>query len=69
MRIVLGHRQIAAPLTSQLRLETGCQPSTVAGGPSTVEVNGGTQVGVGGGGEIEVVRIESQTAKYNTIFR
>ncbi len=58
MRIVPGLRQIAAPLTSQLRFEIGRQPSTVAGGPSTVEVNGGTQVGVGAGGEVEVDGVE-----------
>lgn len=55
--------QIAASLTFKLRLETISQSSTVTGEPFTTEVDDGTQVGFGGGGKVEIGRIDSQTAK------
>ena len=66
--------QIAAPLTSKLRLETAGQSSIVTGGPSTIWVVGDTKVSAGGGGmvEVEVDEVESQseTAKSKVgIFR
>ena len=51
--------RIAAPLTSKLRLETVRQLSTVTGEPSAMEVDGGTKVGVGGAGKIEIVKKSS----------
>ncbi len=66
--------QIAAPLSSKLRLETAGQSSIVTGGPSTIGVVGDTKVSAGGGGmvEVEVDEVESQseTAKSKVgIFR
>lgn len=43
--------QIAAPLTSSLKTR---RSSTVTGEPSTMEVDGGTEVGVGGGVEVKL---------------
>lgn len=67
---LLYTKQIVASLTSKSRLQVYCQ----ADRPSTKVVASCTKVGAGGGGKIkvngvEITRIESQTAKYNTIFR
>ncbi len=40
----------------------------MAGKPSAVEIDGGTQVGVSGGGEVEVEKIENQTAKFKVMI-
>ena len=53
---LLYANRIAAPLTSKLRLETASQSSAVTGELSAMEVDGSTKVGVGSGGEVEVVR-------------
>lgn len=66
------YANFSAPLISKLRLETVRQSSTVIGEPSAMEIDGGTEVGVGGSGEIEVdevdeveiAKIENQTTKY-----
>lgn len=59
VRIVLGRRQIAVPLTSQLRLETVRQSSTVTGEVFALKVNGGTK----GGGFMVAVRLRLQELK------
>ncbi len=67
---LLYTNQIVISLTSKSRLQVYCQ----VGSPSTKVVTSCTKVGAGGGGKIkvngvEITRIESQTAKYNIIFR
>ena len=57
--------RIAASLTSSLKTRGS---STMAGEPSAVETDGGTQVGVSGGGKVEVEKIENQTAKYRVMI-
>ena len=47
--------------TAYLQVET-TRESPITGGPAT-KVDGRTKVGFGGGGEIEIAGIESQTAK------
>ena len=46
------NNRMAAPLPSKLRLQVSRQRLT--GELSATEVDGGTEVGVGGGGEIEI---------------
>lgn len=48
-QFTLETRQIAAPLPSCLKTR---QSSIVTGEPSTKEVDGGTKMGVGGGGKV-----------------
>ena len=55
--------RIIAPLTSKLRLETVRQSSTVTVELSAMEIDSGTIVGVGGGGEVEVMKVKRLSQK------
>ena len=50
--------KITKLLTSELRLETVRQSSTMMVELSAMEIDGGTIVGVGGGGEVEVMKVK-----------
>lgn len=54
LRIISGSCEIAASLASSLKTR---QSSTIAGEPHPREVDGGTEVRVGGSGEVEVMNV------------